>query len=115
MPGPIPPLWTIQKSWDNRDYFGYNLDKAKEYLAKWEQETGKKASDLKLRIILQNEDDANAIALSVQSDVGALTGNPLCVEITSYDRATFTAAKKDPAHRFVGGRQPAGHPQPLRL
>lgn len=90
-----PTFVDYQKSWDNRDYFGYNLDTAKEYLAKWEQETGKKASDLKLRLILQNEDDANAIALSVQSDIGALTGNPLCVEITSYDRATFTAAKKD--------------------
>lgn len=90
-----PTFVDYQKSWDGQDYFGYNLDKAKEYLAKWEQETGKKASDLSLTIILQNEDDAKAIALSVQSDIGALTGNPTCVEIVGYDRATFTQAKKD--------------------
>ena len=90
-----PTFVDYQKSWDGRDYFKYNMDLAKDYLAKWEQETGKKASDLHLRLILQNEDDANSLALSVQSDIGELTGNPTCVEIIPYDRATFTQAKKD--------------------
>jgi ABC-type transport system substrate-binding protein len=90
-----PTFVDYQTAWDSQDYFEYNLDTAKEYLAKWEQETGNKASDLKLRLILQNEDDANAVALSIQSDIGTLTGNPTCVEIIPYDRATFTQSKKD--------------------
>ena len=90
-----PTFVDYQEEWDSQDYLEYDLDLAKEYLAKWEQETGKKASDLSLRIILQNEDDANALALSIQSDIGALTGNPTCLSIESYDRGTFTQAKKD--------------------
>lgn len=91
-----PAFVDYQASWDTRDYFDYNLDTAKEYLAKWEEETGMKASDLKLTIMLQNEDDANALALTVQSDIGQLTGNPTTLEISALDRATFAQAKKDP-------------------
>ena len=99
--GEVAKAWSYktfvdyQKEWDSQDYLEYDLDLAKEYLAKWEQETGKKASDLSLRIILQNEADASALALSVQSDIGVLTGNPTCVSIEPYDRATFTQARKD--------------------
>lgn len=99
--GTIAKAWSYttfvdyQEEWADREYFEYNLDTAKEYLAKWEQETGKKASDLSLRIMLQAEDQAEALALYIQSAVGALTGNPTTVEILAYDRATFNSAKKD--------------------
>lgn len=99
--GTIAKAWSYttfvdyQEEWADREYFEYNLDTAKEYLAKWEQETGKKASDLSLRIMLQAEDQAEALALYIQSAVGALTGNPTTVEVLSYDRATFNSAKKD--------------------
>ena len=46
-------------------------------------------------LILQSEDDAEALALTIQSAVGKLTGNPNTAEVKSYDRATFTQAKKD--------------------
>lgn len=99
--GTIAKAWSYttfvdyQEEWADREYFEYNLDTAKEYLAKWEQETGKKASDLSLRIMLQAEDQAEALALYIQSAVGALTGNPTTVEVLAYDRATFNSAKKD--------------------
>ena len=91
-----PTFVDYQKAWDSRDYFPTDMAKAKEYLAKWEQETGKKASDLALTILLQNEDTTNALALSVQADVGQLTGNPNTVTISALDRGTFNTAKKDP-------------------
>lgn len=99
--GTIAKAWSYptfvdwQSSWETRDYFEYNLDTAKEYLAKWEQETGKKAADLSLTIMLQAEDAAENMALSIQADVGQLTGNPNTVTISSLDRGTFTASKKD--------------------
>ena len=85
-----------QSKWDSREYFKYDLKLAKDYLSKWEQETGKKASDLKLRILRQGEKIASNTALAVQSYIGELTGNPNCVEIISYDRATFNTIKTDP-------------------
>lgn len=99
--GTIAKAWSYptfvdwQSSWESREYFTYNLDTAKDYLAKWEQETGKKASDLSLTIMLQAEEAAENLALSIQSDVGQLTGNPTTVVISSLDRGTFTQAKKD--------------------
>lgn len=101
--GEVAKAWSYktfvdyQEKWDSQDYFEYDLNLAKDYLAKWEQETGKKASDLKMSIILQKEDDAEALALTIQSAVGKLTGNPNTVEVKSFDRATFTQAKKDAA------------------
>lgn len=100
--GEIATAWSYpafvdwQAEWDDREYFDYNLDTAKEYLAAWESETGKSASSLSLTLLLQNEDEANAMALSIQSDIAALTGNPNTVTISALDRATFTQAKQDP-------------------
>lgn len=91
----FPAFVDYQEAWNSREYFEYNLDTAKEYLAKWEQETGKKASDLELTILLQNEDAANNLALSIQADVGQLTGNPNTITISALDRGTFNQAKKD--------------------
>ena len=91
-----PTFVDYQEAWNDREYFEYDLAKAKDYLAKWEQETGKKASDLELTILLQNEDTTNNLALSIQSDVGQLTGNPNTVVISALDRGTFNQAKKDP-------------------
>lgn len=82
--------------WDGREYFTYNMDTAKDYLAKWEAESGKKASDLHLVLMYQNEDIADSTAVAIQNYVGSLTGNPNAVELVSYDRGTFTASKKDP-------------------
>ena len=99
--GEVAKAWSYktfvdyQKEWDSQDYFEFDLDRAKEYLAKWEEETGQKAADLKLRLMFQNEDDANSLGLTIQSMVGSLTGNPNTVELLAYDRATFTQAKKD--------------------
>ncbi len=99
--GEIAKAWSYktfvdyQDQWNGQDYFEYDLDLAKEYLAKWEQETGKKAADLQLDIILQSEDDAEALALTIQSAVGKLTGNPNTIVVNGFDRATFTQAKKD--------------------
>ncbi len=91
-----PTFVDYQDAWNSREYFEYDLAKAKDYLAKWEQETGNKASDLELTILLQNEATTNALALSIQADVGQLTGNPNTVTISALDRGTFNTAKKDP-------------------
>lgn len=93
----FPAFVDYQSAWDNRDYFEYDLDLAKDYLSKWEQETGQKAADLELTILLQNEDTTNDLALSIQADVGALTGNPTTVAIEALDRGTFNTAKRDAA------------------
>ncbi len=99
--GEVAKAWSYktfvdyQAEWADRDYFEYDMAKAKDYLAKWEQETGKKASDLQLRIMFQNEENPEALALSIQAAASVLTGNPTCVELVAYDRGTFTQAKKD--------------------
>lgn len=89
-----PSFVDYQSEWDSQDYFEYDLDAAKDYLQKYLDETGTKASDLKIRLLMQNEDIASATATAIQEAVGELTGNPLCVEILTYDRASFTEAKK---------------------
>lgn len=101
--GEVATCWSYKTftdyldEWTGREYFNYNMDTAKDYLAKWEEETGKKASDLHLVLMYQNEDIADSTAVAIQNYVGTLTGNPNAVELVSYDRATFTASKKDPA------------------
>lgn len=41
------------EAWDKEDYFEYDLDKAKEYLAAFEEETGKKVSEITLNFVLK--------------------------------------------------------------
>ncbi|MBE6016572.1 MAG: ABC transporter substrate-binding protein [Lachnospiraceae bacterium] len=92
-------FWTFfdyLDEWTDREYFNYNMDTAKDYLKKFEEETGMKASDLSLELLYQNEDTAEATALTIQNFIGILTGNPNCVTLTSYDRGTYTSTKKSP-------------------
>ena len=101
MRGEVATSWSFktffdyQDEWTDREYFDYNMDKAKEYLAAWEKETGKSASALNLRLLYQAEDVVEATALAIQNFIGILTGNPNCVTLTSYDRGTYTSEKKN--------------------
>lgn len=81
------------KAWNDRDNFNFDLTKAKEYLAKWEKETGKKAADLHLVLLYQNGDLDAATCLAIQSNVGQLTGNSDTVEIKGLDRGTVKKAR----------------------
>lgn len=47
------------KAWDKESYFDFDLEKAQEYLAAFEKETGIKASDLNLRLIVKEAARAN--------------------------------------------------------
>lgn len=64
------------------DYFAYNQEMAKEYLAK----SGYKGE--KLRLLIPNEDNHNRIAAVIQ---GQLMAIGLDVELTSFDNAMFQA------------------------
>ncbi len=90
------PMFTdYLAEWDDRDNFGYDMEKAKDYLAKWEQETGKKASELQLTLLYQIGDLDDATCLAIQANVGQLTGNPDTVTITGLDRGSIKSARGD--------------------
>ena len=88
-----PLFKDYQQAWNDRDNFGFDLAKAKDYLAKWEKETGKKAADLHLVLLYQNGDLDAATCLAIQSNIGQLTGNPNTVEIKGLDRGTVKEAR----------------------
>lgn len=93
----IPMYTDYQDEWDANPGFTYNMDKAKQYLAAWEQETGKKASDLSLTLMYTSGSTLNKTAQAVQSYIGTLLGNSTAVELMPFDRGTFNTQLKDSA------------------
>lgn len=72
--------------WDKQEYFDYDIEKAKEYLAKFEEETGLKASDITLTLINKeasrpNDNDVMQIiqgyllAIGVNSEISVQSAN----------------------------------------
>lgn len=73
-------------AWDEEPYFEYDVDKAKEYLAKFEEETGQKAEDITLTFINKeasrpNDNDMMQIiqgyllAIGIQSELSVQGAN----------------------------------------
>lgn len=92
-----PTYTDYQDEWDSTPYFEYNLDEAKSYLDKYLAETGTSANSLQLALMVQNGSEMSKVAQSIQAYVGALVGNPTCVEIISYDRGSYNSALADPS------------------
>jgi hypothetical protein len=84
-----PTYVDYQKSWDSKPYFAYDANLAKEYLDKFYAETGTTADKLKLRLLTQSGSTMGKAAEAIQAYIVELTGNPNCVEILSFDRATY--------------------------
>jgi len=91
-----PTYFDYQKSWST-DPFPYDLTKAKEYFDAYLKDSGTKAADLKLRLLVVSDGAMGKAAQAIQAYVGALTGNQNTVELLSYDRATYNDLWLDPA------------------
>lgn len=84
------------KDWNNRDYFGQDEKKAKEYLDAYLKESGKSVSDLNFNLIHMNTDQMQKYAQVVQAALIKLTGNNNVCSLTSYDSATYKSMMDDP-------------------
>ncbi|MGI6072586.1 MAG: ABC transporter substrate-binding protein [Lachnospiraceae bacterium] len=84
-----------QKEWNDRDYFGQDEAKAKEYFDKYLAESGKKADELQFEMIRMSTDVMEKYASVVQAALIKLTGNNNVLNITSYDSATYGTMKND--------------------
>lgn len=73
--------------WDEEDYFGYNEDTAKDYLAKFESESGKNAEDLSVRILCEaGTGNLESVAQVLQ---GYLSKMGINATIEAIDSSTF--------------------------
>lgn len=77
------------KDWDKKNYYGYNLDKAKQLLAK----AGYKAGQLTITLVSQNDGPHTAEAQVIQAMLSELGIN---VKISSYDGSLYNTYKLDP-------------------
>lgn len=84
----IPFRSDYNKEWDNEDYFGFNLDTAKEYLSK----SGHKEGELTIRIMTDNSSTKNKLAQIMQ---GYLLQIGVNSEILNYDDALYNSYKYD--------------------
>ena len=102
-----PAYMDYQKEWDNEDYYPYDVDTAKEYFEEYFKETGTKASDLHLRLLIQSGTAMQSIAQVIQSYVGEAVGNTNAVEILSYDRSSYNSMYEDSSafDMFIFGEQ----------
>jgi ABC-type transport system substrate-binding protein len=91
-----PTYLDYQKKWDSTFPFPYDTKLAKEYLQKYFDETGTKASDLHLKLLTMNRLAMKKTAEAIQAYVVELIGNPTCVEILSYDQAQYNSLRLDP-------------------
>jgi ABC-type transport system substrate-binding protein len=91
-----PTFFDYQKKWDSKEPFPYDAALAKEYLQKYFDETGTKASDLRLKLLTVNRPATKKASEAIQAYVVDLIGNPNCLEIASYDQAQFEALWLDP-------------------
>lgn len=84
------------ESWNDKDYFSQDWDKAQEYLDKYLQETGKSVNDISVDLICMSTDAMIKYAQVVQASLIKLTGNNNCCTITQYDSATYGTMRGDP-------------------
>lgn len=87
----VPPnAREYDKSWDTdgRDYYNYNVEKAKELL----QEAGVKDGDLSLKLIYNATTEVQAVAEIIQQNLNAVG---IKVELEGYDSASITEVSSD--------------------
>ena len=73
------------KKYLTEDYFGYDLDKAKDYLARYTAETGKSGKDVTITILVVNDDYLEKVSQVMQAYFLKLGVN---CDVTSYDSVT---------------------------
>lgn len=102
-----PAYNDYQKKWDSEDYYPYDVSAAKDNFEAYFKETGTKASDLHLRILIQSGTAMQSIAQVIQSYVGEACGNTNAVEILSYDRSSYNSMYEDSSafDMFIFGEQ----------
>ena len=85
-----------QSEWDSDeyDYFGYDLEKAQEYLQAYYEETGTSAGDLHLRLLCTTDSAHVKIAEVIQASLNALVGADCC-ELLQYETNSFNEVKSD--------------------
>jgi ABC-type transport system substrate-binding protein len=91
-----PTMMDYQKKWDSQDYFKYDPELAKQDLQAFYDETGTKASDLKIRLLIFNKPALVSIGQMVQAYIAELVGNETCCEILNYDQSTYNTLYEDP-------------------
>jgi ABC-type transport system substrate-binding protein len=74
--------------WNNQDYYDYNLDQAKAKFA----ESGYKAGDLKIRLMVENTAEYNKMAELIQAYLLQIGVN---TEILAYDSALFNTYRSE--------------------
>lgn len=92
----FPTYLDWQDEWDTNEYYEYDTKLAKEYLDKYYQETGTTANNFSLRLLVQSDSAYVKAAEAIQLYIVSLIGNQNCVEILSYDRASFKTMYSDP-------------------
>lgn len=85
-----------QSEWDDpdRDYFGYDPDKAAAYLQAYYDETGTSAKDLSIRLLVTTTTTHVKIAEVLQASINALVGTECCT-LLQYETNSFTELQKD--------------------
>ena len=71
--------------YETEDYFGYNVDTAKEYLNKYFEESGTSASDLHLVILCSNQGSQQKAAQLVQNYFCEMVGSDNAMEVLCVD------------------------------
>ena len=86
--------WDSGDFYDGQDFLEYNPELATEYLNKYLEETGKKLSDVKIRIYVSGMAGMDVCATLAQAYLAAIGIDD--VEVKVLDNATMTETKKDP-------------------
>lgn len=86
-----------QSAWDdpNWDYFGYDPDKAAQYLQAYYDETGTSAKDLHINLLVTTTSTHVKIAEVLQASINALVGTECC-ELLQYETNSYNELMDDP-------------------
>lgn len=92
-----PSRGDYNAKYENQDYFEYNLDTAKDYLAKYYAETNTTASDLKITILCSNSDPAfQKTCQIIQAGFCEVVGYDTAMSIMCLDNTTYQTTWRSP-------------------
>lgn len=92
--------WDSGDFYDGQDFLEYDPELAQEYLNKYLEETGKKLSDVKIRIYVSGMTGMDVCGTLAQAYLAAIGIDN--VEVKVLDNASMTEVKKDPTAWEVG-------------